>query len=82
MVPLKQLHNFLRTLEMFLINCEINFVLTWSINFVIVSRTASNQAATFAITSTKLYISVLTLSTGDNAKLLQPCKSGFKCTIN
>ena len=29
-VPLKSLSNFWRTLEMQLINCEINLILTWS----------------------------------------------------
>ena len=35
----------------------------------------------FAITETKLYVPVVTLSTQDNAKLLQQLKSGFKRTI-
>ena len=35
MVPLKYLSIFWRTLEMPLINCEINLVLTWSANCVI-----------------------------------------------
>ena len=30
LAPLKYLNNFFRTLEMPLINCEINFILTWS----------------------------------------------------
>ena len=30
MVPLKYLSNFWRTLEMPLINCDVNFILTWS----------------------------------------------------
>ena len=34
------------------------------------------------ITETKLYVPVVTLSTQDNAKLLQQLKSGFKRTIN
>ena len=34
MVPLKYLSNFWRTLEMLLINCEINLMLTWSENCV------------------------------------------------
>ena len=38
MVPLKYLSNFWRTLEMPLINCEINLILTWSTNYVIVSN--------------------------------------------
>ena len=36
----------------------------------------------FAISDSKLYVSVLTSSTQDNAKLLQQFKSGFKRTIN
>ena len=69
MVPLKYLSNFWRTLEMPLINCEINLILTWSANCV-TSNAAANQVTTFAITDTKLYVPVVTLSTEDNAKLL------------
>ena len=36
MVPLKYLNNFWRFLEMPLINCEINLILIWSANCVIV----------------------------------------------
>ena len=36
----------------------------------------------FAITETKLYVAAVTLSTQDNAKLLQQLKSSFKRTIN
>ena len=82
MVPLKYLSNFWRTLEMALINCEVNLMLTWSDNCVIVSTDTANQIATFAITDTKLYVPVVTLSTQDNAKLLEQLKSGFKRLIN
>ena len=82
MVPLKYLSNFWRTLEMPLINCEVNFMLTWSANCVIVSTVVAKQIATFAITATKLYVPVITLSHQDNAKLLQQLKSGFKRVIN
>ena len=61
--------NFWRTLEMPLINCEICLILTWPANCVIVSTNAANQNATFAITDTKLYVPVVTLSAQDNAKL-------------
>ena len=71
MVPLKYLSNFLRTVEMPLINCEINLILTWSKNCVIVSNATANQETTFAIPDTKLYVPVVTLSTQDNAKLLE-----------
>ena len=75
MVPIKYLSNFWRTLEMPLINCQINLILTWNANCVIVSTNVENQNATFAITDTKLYVPVVTLSTQDNAKLLQQLKS-------
>ena len=39
------------------------------------------KATTFAITDTTLYVPVVTLSTQDNAKLLEQLKSGFKKTI-
>ena len=81
MVPLK-LSNFWRTLEMPLINCEITLLLTWSASSVIVSTDVENQNATFAITDTKLYVPVVTLSQQGNAKLLEQLQSGFKRVIN
>ena len=74
--------NFWRTLEMPLINTEINLILTWSTNCGVVSTNVADQNVTFAITDTKLYVHVLTLSTQDNSKLLQQLKSGFKRVIN
>ena len=65
-----------------LINCEVNLILTWSANCVIVYTNVANQGGTFAITETRLYVPVVTLSTQDNAKLLQQLKSGFKRIIN
>ena len=82
MVPLKYLSNFWRTIEMPLINCEINLILTWSANCVINYTNAANQNPTFEIAETKLYVSVVTLSTQDNAIFLRQLKSGFKGTIN
>ena len=79
MVPLKYLSIFWRTLEMPLINCEMKLMLTWSSTCVI---TNSTGAGSFAITDTKLYVPVVTLSTQDNAKLLEQLKSGFKKVIN
>ena len=79
MVPLKYLSYFWRTLEMSLINCEVNLILTWSSTCVI---TNSNGAGTFEITDTKLYVPVVTLSTEENIKLLQQLKSGFERVIN
>ena len=82
MVPIKYLSNFWRTLEMPLINCEVNLILTWSERCAIVSTDVAGQNARFAITDTKLYVPVITLSQQDNAKLLEQLKSGFKSVIN
>ena len=62
-VPLKYLSSFWRTLEMPLINCEINLILTWYTNCIIVSTNFANKNAKFEITDTKLYVLVVTLST-------------------
>ena len=77
--PLKYLCHFWRSLEMSLINCEVNLILTCSSTCVISSATGE---AKFKITDTKIYVPVVTLSTEDNAKLIQKLKSGFKRTIN
>ena len=78
-VPLKYLSNFWRTLEIPLINCEVNLILAWSKECVIIN---SRDEGKFAITETKLHVPVVTLSTKDNEKLLQQLKSGFKKTIS
>ena len=82
MVPLKYLSNFWRTLEMPLINCEVELVLNWSANCVIIYTNVDNQVPTFTIPETNLYVPVVTLSAQDNAKLSPQLKSGFKRTIN
>ena len=82
MVPLKYLSNFWRTLEMPLINCEVNLILTRSSTCVLIASVHQNQAATFAITDTKRYVPVVTLSTQENTKFFQQLKSSFKRAIN
>ena len=77
---MKYLSNVCRTLEMPLINCEINLILTWSDNFVL--SNAAAQAITFAVTDTKLHIPIVTVSNQDNAKLLHWLKSVSKRTIS
>ena len=67
MVPLKYLNIFFRALEVPLVNCDINVILTWSASCVIVSNNVANQNGTFEITDTKLYAPVVNLSTQDNA---------------
>ena len=60
-VPVKYRSNFWRTVEMPLINCEINLVLTWSENCILIFGGIDNQVPTSAITETKLYVPVVTL---------------------
>ena len=62
-----------------LINCQVNLILTWSSTCVITNSTGAGR---FAITDIKLYVPVVTLSTQENAKLLQQLKSGFKRVVN
>ena len=78
-VPLKYLSNFWRTLDVPLINCEVNLIFTWSKDCVITNSTGERK---FAITETKLDVPVVTLSTKDNKKLLQQLKAGYKKIIS
>ena len=94
--PLKYLSNIWRSLNIPLINCKIELILTWFKNCVLISK-ATREAdydadpivyeidnpedATFQITDTKLYVPVVTLSKENNIKLLEQLKSGFKRTI-
>ena len=76
--PLKYLSNFWRSLEMLLINCKVEFSLTWNENCILTSL-ARNQ--TFTITDAKLYVCVVTLSIEDNAKLTKLLSEGFKRSV-
>ena len=84
-MSLKHLSNFWRRLDMPLINCEINLILTLPENFVITSKATRDAGpdadpavaavndpknATFKITDIKLCVPVVTLSTEDDYELL------------
>ena len=60
------------------INCEVNLILIWYTDCDIIYTDVVNQIPTFIITETNLYVSVVTLSTQDNAKLLSQLKSDLK----
>ena len=77
MVPIKYVSNFWRTLEIPLINCEIELILDWFANCTIIYTDVNNQVPTFA----NLYVPLVTLSTQDNSKLLPQLKNGFKRAI-
>ena len=78
-VPLKYLSKFFRSLEMPIINCKINLELNWTKNCV-VSNVAG--ATTFQITSTKLYVPIVTLSTKDNVNVTKQLNRGFKRSVH
>ena len=82
MVPLKYLSNFWRTREMPLINCEVELILDWSADCVIIYSNVNSQVPTFTITETNIQVPVVTLSTQGNVKSLPQLKSRFKRTIS
>ena len=73
-IPLKHLSHFWRSLDVLLINCEVELILTWSKNCALTDmtvRAAGNNnnppaivaptGLEFQITNTKLYVPVVTL---------------------
>ena len=70
-VPIKYLSSFWRSLEMPLINCKIHLALNWTKDCVM--STIADTA--FKITSTNLYVSIVTISSKESVKLLE---EGFK----
>ena len=80
-IPLKHLSNFWKALNIPLINCEIELILTWSKRCVLADMTAANNPPTeseFQITGTKLYVPVVTLSKENDKKLSEQLISRFK----
>ena len=92
-VPFEHLSSFWRSLNIPLINCEVELKLTWFKNCVLIEKSTreANYAANpnvykidnpenaiLEITDTKLYVPVVTLSKEYDIKLLEQLKSGFK----
>ena len=65
--------NFWRSLEMPVINCKIYLELNRSKDCVI----STIADTTFKTTNTKLYVAIVTLSSKDNAKLVELLEDGF-----
>ena len=94
-VPLKHLSNFWKSLNIPLIKCEVELILTWFKNCVLIDKLTREanygvnpnayeidnpENATFKITVTKLLVPVVTLSKEIDIKLLEQLKSRFKRT--
>ena len=57
-MPFKNLSNIWKTPRIFLINCEINLALAFSVNFVLCE---GGRARGFAMADKNLYVPVVTL---------------------
>ena len=88
-IPLKYLSNFWRSLNIPLINCEVELILTWSKNCVLADMTTKDAEGDdpaivgplgleFQITDTKLYVPVVTFSKENHIKLLEQLKTDLK----
>ena len=85
-IPLKYLGNFWRSLDIPLINCEITLVLSWYKECVLVGRAHRGPPAPALVFITypencHLYVPMVTLSAGNDNKLLEQLKSGYKRSI-
>ena len=84
-VPLKDLSNLFKSLEMPLINCKIHFELNWSSDSLISDYNSNannaNPKVKFQITSKKLYAPFVTLSAKDNVNLTKQLNEGFKRSV-
>ena len=95
-VPLKHLSNFWRHLDILLINCEVELILTWFKNCVLIDKSTREanyganpvvyeidnpEDAIFEITDIKLFVPVVSLSKENDIKILEQLKTGFKRTI-
>ena len=84
-VPLKHLRNFWRSLNIPLINCEVELILTWFKNCVLIDKSTREadydtdpsvyqidnpENSILEIKYTKLYVPVVTLSKENEIKLL------------
>ena len=56
----------------------INLFLSWSNRCFVIDNPIVGQEPTFTITDTQLYVPVVTLSTHDNAKLLEQLQDLLK----
>ena len=72
-----------------LINCKIHLELNWNNNCVMYGAdtyaggdNVDNREATFKITSTKLYVPIVTLLTKDNVNLTKQLHEGFKRSVH
>ena len=81
-VPLKYLSKFWRSLEMQLINCQVELKIKYNKYYISAAVGADNANADsnnniFTTKGTKMYVPVVNLSTKDNQKLSKLLRKGF-----
>ena len=96
-VPLKHLSNFWKSLNIPLINCEVELILTWFKNCLLIDKLTievdsavdpniyeinNPENATFKITDTKLFVPVVTLSKENDIKLFEQLNLDLKELLN
>ena len=81
-IVVKYLCNIWTSLTLPLTSCEVELDLLWTKDCVLIERHSNITVVNFVITSTTLYVSVVTLSIIDNIKLLENLKQGFIRTIS
>ena len=89
-VPIKHLSSFWRHLDIPLINCEVELILTWFKNCVLIGKSTREanydadpnvyeidnpEDATFNITDIRLYVPVVTLSKENDIQFLEQLKT-------
>ena len=74
-VSIRYLTNFFSSLEMPLVNCKIHLELNWTKNCLLSN---TDDETTFKITSTRLYVPIVTLSAMGNVNLTEQLNEGFK----
>ena len=77
---IQYLSNFWRFPDLLLINSEIEFDLSCIKNYVLIGQNSKIACVNVMITSTKLYVPVVTLSFNDNIKFLKNIKQELKKT--
>ena len=73
-IPLKYFRNFWRFLDLPVVNCEIEFDLSWTKDCVLIEHHNSITGVSFVITSTTLYVPIVTMSIKENIKFLENLK--------
>ena len=80
-IPFKYVSIFLGFLDLPFINCETEHDLSWTKECVLMEHHSKITGVNVMITSTKVYVPIVSLSINDNTKFLEKIKHRLKRTI-